>query len=143
MTICSQSALDLQEVPLSPYLERGRLVWYFQSGRLFYPILLPFERPDIHVFLCVFSKLSRSLFFTLCDRSLPTVEHRFALINLVALFAVLTRSFRQRVCIIVKFTGPMLALEVIVLESFKPPSHLSFGILHLKEPCKGYLIGSN
>ena len=33
--------------------------------------------------------------------------------------------------------------EVILLESVKPSSHLSFGILHLKEPCEGCVIASN
>ena len=32
---------------------------------------------------------------------------------------------------------------MILLESLKLPSHLSFEILHLKEPCEGCVIGSN
>ena len=45
--------------------------------------------------------------------------------------------------IIVELTSPVSNFEVILLESFKPSSHLSFGILHLKEPCEGCVIGSN
>ena len=42
-----------------------------------------------------------------------------------------------------ELTSPVSNFEVILLESFKPSSHLSFGILHLKEPCEGCVIGSN
>ena len=37
----------------------------------------------------------------------------------------------------------MSNFEVILLEWFKPSSHLSFGILHLKEPYGGCAIRSN
>ena len=49
------------------------------------------------------------------------------------MFAVVTRFSRQS----------LSNFEVILLESFKPSSHLSFGILHLKEPCEDCVIGSN
>ena len=73
----------------------------------------------------------------------PTVERRFKLLDLVALFAVLSRFARQRVRIIVELTSAVSNFEVILFESFKPSNHLSFGILHLKEPSEGCVIGSN
>ena len=43
-----------------------------------------------------------------------------------------------------KLTSPVSDLEVILLEAFKPSSHLSFGIIHLnEESCKGCVIDSN
>ena len=59
------------------------------------------------------------------------------------MFAVLTWPSRQRVRIIVELTIPVSNFEVILLESFKPYSHLSFRILHLEELYEGCVIGSN
>ena len=42
-----------------------------------------------------------------------------------------------------KLTSPVSNFEVILLESFKPYSHLFFRIRHLKDPCKRCVIGSN
>ena len=42
-----------------------------------------------------------------------------------------------------ELTSPVSNFEMILLESFKPSSHLSFGIFHLKEPCEDCVIGSN
>ena len=79
------------------------------------------------------------IFYDYC----PSTVERFTLRHLVAVFAVLIRSSRQRVRIILKFTSPVSNFEVILSKSFKPSSHLSFRILYMKEPCNGYVISSN
>ena len=42
-----------------------------------------------------------------------------------------------------ELSSPVSNSEVILLELIKPSRHLSFGTLHLKEPCEGCVIGSN